>query len=691
MEIYIGKDYKTINDFMKALPSMSGEITVFLPNNEYVIDESMVFTSENTANKKIKFIGNGNTIISGGIKITDWEKKENSQLWFAKAPISEFRRLYVNGKTAQRARADKQIEGIGEIKNEYGEREGIIVSADKFGNYANIDDVELVWEQAQWRCFIHGVERVEIGEDGNKYVYMKQPYYRCGTNISGDSIIDPHGRLIFTPVYYNPFRIENAKELLTKPGQWYLDRKKGIVYYMPKADENMQNAEIIAPNVEQLVKINGVGIDNKVKNVEFVGIEFCNAAWNRPTHKGFATVQAQMLNASPEAQATSVKEFVCGAVELDFAENIVFDNCKFHNLGADAVRFVNGVCNTEIKNCEFGHISGGAIQIGLPEHQENPEKNCNVCKNNRIEQNIIEHIGEEFPCVPAILLYYPNGTVIRKNDIGYVPYSGISMGWGWTKEIKNVVNGNNVIEENAIHHFMCIEKDGGGIYTLGRQYNNVIRYNYFYNEVNYHSAIYTDNGSENVDIYGNVFENVTKYAFSWEPSIQNIRVHENYTDTMCSIMWARNSYTKNNFHFKKGHMCAEAKKIAMNAGMCSRKIAGNGEAYKFDAFPLMEDENNLDWYKYEGRYANGILYYFDKEKEITGLNLVLGTDVQPRSMRIYVTDEELEYKEILFVEYIGDSYGISFDEPITADKLMFVFEADVWKRGYMPIESIEII
>lgn len=689
MKVYIGRDYATIGDFMEALPNLNGEIRVYLTDDEYVISESMVFSPENTKDKKIIFIGNGRTVVSGGVRINDWKKEENSDIWYAKAPIGDFRRLYVNGKAAQRARSEKPIEGIGEIKNEYGERDGIIIAADKFGDYSNADDIELVWDRAEWRSFRFGVERVETGEDGNKYVYMKQPYYGCGLNMSSDFIMDPAGRLVFTPVYYNPFWIENAKELLVEPGQWYFDRKKGIVYYMPK--EGLQPEDVIVPKVEKLVKICGDGNDNKVKNIEFHGLRFCNSAWNRPTHKGFAPIQAQLLNASPEPQGKSKKEYADGAIELDFAENIAFENCRFYNIGCDALRFINSVCNTKVKNCKFENISGGAMQIGLPEHQENPDKNCNVCKNNVIEGNIIEHIGEEFPSMPAILLYYPNGTVIRQNDIGFVPYSGISMGWGWKKDVENVVNGNNIIEKNVIHDFLRVERDGGGIYTLGKQYNNIIRYNYFYNEVNEHAAVYTDNGSENIEIYGNVNESVKKYTFSWEPSVRNVSVHDNYTDNMCSIMWARNSYTKNNFYFKKGHMCDEAKQIALNAGVRKRKIIGGGKKYKFDAFPLMEDDKNLAWYKHTGRFTNGVLFYIGEETEINGVNLVLGKDVQPRSMRIYVPDVKTEYREILFAEYIGDLYGVTFDTPIIADKFMFVFEADAWKRGYMPIENIEIV
>ena len=47
-----------------------------------------------------------------------------------------------------------------------------------------------------------------------------------------------------------PDYIENALELLDKPGQWYLDRHAHWVYYYPKANEPMDKIEVIAPALE---------------------------------------------------------------------------------------------------------------------------------------------------------------------------------------------------------------------------------------------------------------------------------------------------------------------------------------------------------------------------------------------------------------------------------------------------------
>ena len=41
--------------------------------------------------------------------------------------------------------------------------------------------------------------------------------------------------------------VENLFEALDAPGEWYLDRSKGVLYYRPLPGETMETAEVIAP------------------------------------------------------------------------------------------------------------------------------------------------------------------------------------------------------------------------------------------------------------------------------------------------------------------------------------------------------------------------------------------------------------------------------------------------------------
>ena len=51
--------------------------------------------------------------------------------------------------------------------------------------------------------------------------------------------------------------VENIFEALDTPGEWYLDRKAQVLYYIPRSGEDMNAAEIVAPVVEKLLELKG--------------------------------------------------------------------------------------------------------------------------------------------------------------------------------------------------------------------------------------------------------------------------------------------------------------------------------------------------------------------------------------------------------------------------------------------------
>jgi len=43
------------------------------------------------------------------------------------------------------------------------------------------------------------------------------------------------------------YAIWNIREGMHEPGQWYLDRRRGLVVYWPKPGEDVHHLEIVAP------------------------------------------------------------------------------------------------------------------------------------------------------------------------------------------------------------------------------------------------------------------------------------------------------------------------------------------------------------------------------------------------------------------------------------------------------------
>jgi len=110
---------------------------------------------------------------------------------------------------------------------------------------------------------------------------------------------------------------------------------------------------------------------------------------------------------------------------------------------------------------------------------------------------------------------YPRGIDIEHNEISYTNYTGISVGFGWTKTA-NAMTGNK-INWNNIHHVEQLLADAGEIYTLSNQGSgSQIQYNYLHDisastwADYWICAIYLDEGSSGFDVSHNVQVNAPK-------------------------------------------------------------------------------------------------------------------------------------------------------------------------------------
>jgi hypothetical protein len=175
--------------------------------------------------------------------------------------------------------------------------------------------------------------------------------------------------------------------------------------------------------------------------------------------------------------------------------------------------------------CRFHDISGTAIQLGdvlKPDHH--PDDPRAIVKNNTIANNTIHDVCVEYKGGVGIFVGYTEGTLIAHNEISRLPYSGVSMGWGWGEEDAGggaanyfqpfryatpTPARNNRVEHNHIHHVMQELQDGGGIYTLGNQPGTAIRANHIHDSRGAPGGIYLDEGSGFIEVAGNLVYGVS--------------------------------------------------------------------------------------------------------------------------------------------------------------------------------------
>jgi hypothetical protein len=274
-----------------------------------------------------------------------------------------------------------------------------------------------------------------------------------------------------------PVYVENVFELLGSaahghPGDFFLDASAGFVYYVPNAGEHLATTVGVLPTTEALIEANGV------HGITYNSIIFEHTTWMRPsTSLGFVDVQSGYCLTCPNEaidhclDCSLSKHFEATPAALRFfqSSNVTFTGCTFRHLGSNALSFSLGSQGNLVDRSEFYDISASAIAIG---NRTNPVRPNYVDWDweNTVIDCSIHHIAREYRGAPGILVGYTRATSLLHNEISHVPYSGISLGWGWDS-FPHSCDGANRIEANRIHHHMQVMGDGGGIYVLGTQGN----------------------------------------------------------------------------------------------------------------------------------------------------------------------------------------------------------------------------
>ncbi|WP_127579087.1 Ig-like domain-containing protein [Paenibacillus koleovorans] len=472
--------------------SMTGDIEVYLRGGKYNRQETLVFDERDSGGNGYwviyKAYEDEKPVIEGGRPITGWTlyDAENNIYAASAGGDIETRQLYVNGIRAVRARSE------GGLTNPVRSSTGYTSDDTSMAGWGNISDLEFVYK-AEWTNPRGGVQSVTV-EDEKAVFTMKQPGWMYVT---------------IRPTVVDPWYIENAYELLDEDGEWYLDRTTDTFYYKPRPGENMSTAEVIAPVVEELVKISGTSLATPVQGIHFEGLTFSYTTWLRPSSDwGHADAQNNLLRYGIDTLPIS-------AVTVEKASQIRFERNEFSKLGIIALKMVNGVQESLIRGNHFFDISGSAIDVGDPTKHDreiyNPSDPRKLIRNVDIVNNYIHNIGVDYRSSAAIGIAFPIDMEVSHNEIFDVPYDGISIGYGLA-HVKTSSLRNAKLHANFIHDIMGEQiYDGGAIYTLGgtggtADNKNQITENYLRNQKNRYGVIYNDEGSTFWHVEGNVID-----------------------------------------------------------------------------------------------------------------------------------------------------------------------------------------
>jgi hypothetical protein len=470
---------------------MTEDITIILEGGVYQLSQPFTLTGDDSGQNNHSIIYQAKTgqevVLSAGIPITGWEYAQQSGVVMASVPNQQiFRRLYVNGKPAIRAR---QVNDGSFFR---------LLSWDETNKTIdiNLNDVSDNNDFTGWEVVVHRhwssnhmrVKDITVTSDNTASIELQDPEVEYAFS------------LLFPPREPNQsYYFDNAKIFLDAPGEFYLDSNAGIVYYVLQTGEDLATLSAIAPNLEKILIIQGTA-DNPVHHVKFSGLTFAHADWLEPGSSGFLDIQAGIGG----------DKYIPAGVEVSYAHDISFEQDTFSQMTASGLNFYNNVTSTTIKNCVFQDLGGQGLALDA---QAQKIGDTATVSDISIVGNTLTRIGQMYPGSVGLFAGYVAEVTIEGNELSVMPYTGISVGWGWSAD-ETVIH-DNIIRNNNIHQVMQSLDDGAGIYTLSNQPGTLIEGNYIYDlvrspfaESNAIAGIYLDEGTDHVTVQNNVIQNV---------------------------------------------------------------------------------------------------------------------------------------------------------------------------------------
>ncbi len=330
----------------KAVP-----VRVVLRAGTYYLDRTLQFGpgDSGTEDAPITYAAaeGGRVVLSGGRRIEGWRWVDvnGHQAWVVDLPEVRagrwsFRQLFVNGERRPRTRLPRtgmyRIEALpGYDWQRQGEAfldgtQQFVYGGTDLQRWHNLHDVEVIGV-TRWITNRLPVQEVDVEK---RLVTFDRP-----SLFALDDTAPPR-----PSVYW----VENVFEALDTPGQWYLDRPQGRLYYLPRPGEDMEAAETIAPRLTQVVRVAGRE-GALVEHVHFEGLTFSHTEWEPPAD------WASSLQAAVD---------VPGAVFLDYAEQCSLSGGAIEHVGTYGVEVGVGCIEVEISHNRMVDLGAGGVKIG---------------------------------------------------------------------------------------------------------------------------------------------------------------------------------------------------------------------------------------------------------------------------------------------------------------------------------------
>jgi hypothetical protein len=447
---------QTLRQVRTASPDRRGPLTVMVRGGTWELGKPLVFTPADSGTDMSPTVWAaypGETpVISGGVALSGWavnaEGRWELHLPQVQAGEWDFEQLFVSDQRRYRPRLPE--EGYALIAAALPPTPGSRGrGCDRF-RYAP-GDMSAAWHNpgdVQVLAF-HSwtMDRLRIAsvDEAARAVTFVAP------TLSDNGFFDLHagGRYL----------VENVREALDDPGEWYLDRASGVLTYIPLPGEDPATTPVVAPRLESLLELRGEpALGLGVEHVTLRGLTFAHTNWTVPA-EGYRCPQSEYV--------------LRGAVNADGARHCRFEGCRVTHTGAYGMDFGRGSQDNVVDNCELTDLGAGGIKLGETVWRDDPAE---LACRNTLSNCLVAHGGRLHAAGMGVWVGGSPYNTLAHNEICDFYQTGVSVGWSWGYGPSQAHD--NTVAYNRIYEIgQGVTADMGGIYTLGLSPGTVLHHN----------------------------------------------------------------------------------------------------------------------------------------------------------------------------------------------------------------------